>query len=54
MIITGIRSFLVANFAVRFYLGEGFFIEDEQIDINTNETELDMKWINNKKDCFYI
>lgn len=33
--------------AVRFYIREGFFVEDEQIDINTNEIELVMKWINN-------
>lgn len=39
--------------AVKFYLREGFTIENEQIDINTNETELAMKWIN-KKDCFFI
>ena len=32
--------------AVRFYLREGFVIENEQIDINTNETELVMKWMN--------
>jgi putative acetyltransferase len=29
--------------AVRFYLREGFFIEEEQLDINTNEIELVMK-----------
>ncbi|NLM57670.1 MAG: N-acetyltransferase [Clostridium sp.] len=34
--------------AVRFYTREGFFIEGEQIDNNTNETELTMKWINKK------
>ncbi|MGI6677825.1 MAG: N-acetyltransferase [Dehalobacterium sp.] len=32
--------------AVRFYIREGFFIEGAQIDINTNETELALKWIN--------
>jgi len=31
--------------AVRFYIREGFFIDGEQIDINTNEPELIMKWI---------
>ncbi len=31
--------------AVRFYTRAGFFVEDEQIDINTNEIELCMKWI---------
>jgi len=31
--------------AVRFYLREGFVIQGEQIDINTNETELVMKWM---------
>jgi putative acetyltransferase len=31
--------------AVRFYLREGFYIENEQVDANTNETELVMKWI---------
>ena len=30
--------------AVRFYTREGFLIEGEQIDPNTNETELIMKW----------
>jgi len=34
--------------AVRFYMKEGFFIEGEQIDINTNEHELVMKWTNNR------
>lgn len=32
--------------AVRFYIREGFSVEGEQIDINTNETELVMKWKN--------
>lgn len=31
--------------AVRFYIREGFFVENEQIDINTNEIELAMKWV---------
>jgi len=31
--------------AVRFYLREGFVIDNEQIDKNTNEVELVMKWI---------
>lgn len=30
--------------AVRFYIREGFSVEGEQTDINTNETELAMKW----------
>ncbi len=30
--------------ALRFYLREGFIIEDEKIDINTGERELVMKW----------
>jgi len=32
--------------AVKFYIREGFFIDGEQIDINTNETELVMRWKN--------
>ena len=50
--IKGIRKELILHVykknerAVRFYIREGFFIEGEQIDINTNETELVMKWIN--------
>ncbi|HHV28063.1 N-acetyltransferase [Acetivibrio mesophilus] len=35
--------------AVSFYLREGFIIENEQIDINTNETELVMRWENDAK-----
>jgi putative acetyltransferase len=31
--------------AVRFYLREGFVIDNEQIDKNTNEIELVMRWI---------
>lgn len=31
--------------AVRFYLREGFVIDNEQIDKNTNEIELVLKWI---------
>ncbi|MBE6043161.1 MAG: N-acetyltransferase [Clostridium thermopalmarium] len=31
--------------AVKFYLREGFVIDNEQIDKNTNEIELAMKWI---------
>ena len=30
--------------AVKFYLREGFIIEDDKIDINTGESELVMKW----------
>lgn len=30
--------------AVRFYIREGFSVEGELTDINTNETELAMKW----------
>ncbi|HHW38043.1 MAG TPA: N-acetyltransferase [Bacillales bacterium] len=32
--------------AIRFYLREGFIIDNEQIDKNTNEIELVMKWMN--------
>ena len=39
--------------AVRFYLREGFVIDHEQIDNNTNEVELVMKWID-EKDCSCI
>ena len=31
--------------AVRFYIREGFFIEGEQINSDTDETELIMKWV---------
>ena len=34
--------------AVQYYLREGFFIEDEKLDINTSETELVMRWTNKK------
>lgn len=32
--------------AVNFYLREGFVIDSEQMDKNTNEIELVMKWVN--------
>ena len=32
--------------AIRFYLREGFVIDNKQIDENTNEIEFVMKWIN--------
>lgn len=34
--------------AVSFYIREGFLIQGEQVDENTKETELVMKWINKK------